>query len=148
MQKKKAIEEGLKQALKSQDKVKISVYRILLTQIKNKEIEKGKELTEGEIYQIVKSLIKQHEESIESFKKGERQDLVKKEEKELEILKELLPPPLTHDEIERIVEDTIRNVGAKDKKDLGKVMKLIMENYPGRIDGKTLNEMVLKRLSQ
>ncbi|MCX7856414.1 MAG: GatB/YqeY domain-containing protein [Deltaproteobacteria bacterium] len=141
------IEEKLKEAIKNKEKEKISVYRLLITNIKNKEVEKKRLLTEEEFYSVVRTLIRQHHESIESFKKGGRTDLVEAEEKELKILEDLLPRPLSEEEIENAVLEGIKEVGAKDRKEAGKVIKFIMEKYPGRIDGKKLSEMVLKRLS-
>lgn len=141
------IEEGLKGAIKQKDAVRVSVLRMLLTSIKNKEVEKIRALTEDEFYAIVKTSVKQHLESIESFKKGNRQDLVGKEEKELEILKEFLPAALPDEELSRQIEGAINTLEAKTQKDMGKVIKYLMEKYPGRIDGKVLSGMVLKRLS-
>ncbi len=145
---KKDVEEKLKEAIKNREKEKISVYRLLLTSVKNREVEKRRPLSEEEFYSVVRSLIRQHQESIESFKKGNRLDLALLEEKELRILEALLPPLLSEKELFDAIEDGIREVGAKDRKDMGKVIKFIMERYPGRIDGKTLSEMVLKRLSK
>lgn len=141
------IEEGLKGAIKQKDAVRVSVLRMLLASIKNKEVEKIRALTEDEFYAIVKTSVKQHLESIESFKKGNRQDLVGKEEKELEIVKEFLPAALPDEELSRQIEGAIKTLEAKTQKDMGKVIKYLMEKYPGRIDGKALSGMVLKRLS-
>jgi uncharacterized protein YqeY len=141
------IEDGLKQSLKQRDAVKVSIFRMLLAAIKNKEVEKLRDLTEDEFYGIVKTSVKQHVESIESFRKGNRQDLVDKEEKELEILKGFLPAALSNEELSKEIEETIKTVEAKNQKDMGKVIKHLMEKYPGRIDGKVLSGMVLKRLS-
>jgi len=145
---KREIEEKLKESIKRQEKEKVTVFRLLLTNLKNKEVEKRRSLTEEEFYGVVKSLVRQHQESIESFKKGGRTDLVEAEQRELEILESLLPRPLMEAELEKAVEEGIKEVGAKDRKDMGKVIKLIIERYPGRVDGKTLSEMVLKRLSK
>jgi uncharacterized protein len=141
------IEDGIKQSLKQRDALKVSIFRMLLAAIKNKEVEKLRALTEDEFYGIVKTSVKQHIESIESFKKGNRQDLIDKEEKELEILKGFLPAALSDDELSTEIEETIKTVEAKSQKDMGKVIKHLMEKYPGRIDGKALSGMVLKRLS-
>jgi uncharacterized protein len=141
------IEEGLKKALKEKDAIRLSLHRMLLTSIKNKEVEKIGAITEDEFFALVKTSVKQHIESIESFKKGQRQDLVEKEEKELEILKGFLPSQLTSDELTGEIERAIEELEAKSQKDMGKVIKSIMGKYPGRIDGKLLSEMVLKRLS-
>jgi uncharacterized protein YqeY len=147
MEIKSKIEEGLKAALKQRDTVRVSILRMLLAAIKNKEVEKIRALTEDEFYALVKTSVKQHLESIESFKKGNRQDLVDKEEKELEILSEFLPAALTDDELSKEIEGAIVILEAKNQKDMGKVIKHLMEKYPGRIVGKVLSGLVLKRLS-
>ena len=141
------IEEGLKVSLKQRDSIRVSVLRMLLAAVKNKEIEKLRALSEDEFFAIIKTSIKQHIESIESFKKGNRTELAQKEEKELEILKEFLPAPLSEEELLREIEETIKSLEAKSQKDMGKVIKFLMEKYPGRTDGKALSGMVLKRLS-
>lgn len=141
------IEEGLKEALKKRDSIRVSVLRMLLAAVKNKEVEKIRPLTDDEFYSIVKTSIKQHNDSIDSFKKGQRLELAEKEEKELEILKEFQPSQLTEDEILKAIEEAVSIVDAKSQKDMGKVIKHLMEKFPGRIDGKVLSAMVLKRLS-
>jgi len=141
------IEEDLKISLKQKDSLRVSVLRMLLAAIKNKEVEKIRALTEDEFYALVKTSIKQHIDSIESFKKGNRVELAQKEEKELEILKEFLPAPLTEEELSREIEEAIKSIEAKSQKDMGKVIKTIMDTFPGRTDGKVLSGMVLKRLS-
>lgn len=141
------IEDSIKQSLKQWDSVRLSVLRMLLAAIKNKEVEKLRALTEDEFFSIVKTSVKQHVDSIESFKKGNRQDLVDKEEKELEILKTFLPVSLSSEELMKEVEETIKIIEAKSKKDMGKVIKYLMEKYPGRIDGKELSGMIIKKLS-
>lgn len=141
------IENGLKEALKKRDTIRVSVFRLLLTAIKNKEVEKIRPLTDEEFFALIKTSIKQHNDSIESFKKGQRLELAEKEEKELEILKEFQPSQLTEDEITKEIEDAVAAVGAKDRKEMGKVIKFLMDKFPGRIDGKLLSSMVLKRLS-
>jgi uncharacterized protein YqeY len=141
------IENGLKEALKKRDTIRVSVFRMLLTAIKNKEVEKIRPLTDEEFFALVKTSIKQHNDSIESFTKGQRLELAEKEEKELEILKEFQPSQLTEDEITREIEEAVAAVGAKDRKEMGKVIKFLMDKFPGRIDGKLLSAMVLKRLS-
>ena len=147
MEYKTRIEEGLKKALKEKEAVRLSVFRMLLTSIKNKEVEKIGAISEDEFFALIKTSVKQHVESIESFKKGQRQDLVEKEERELEILKEFLPSQMTPEEIEKEIEQTIVEVEAKSQKDMGKVIKTILGKHPGKLDGKLLSEMVLKRLS-
>ena len=147
MEYRSSIEEGLKSAIKQKDTARLSILRMILAAIKNKEVEKIRALTEDEFFGIIKTSVKQHLESIESFKKGNRQDLVEKEEKELAILKEFLPTPLSDEELSKEIEGAITTLEARSQKDMGKVIKYLMEKYPGRIDGKVLSGMVLKRLS-
>jgi uncharacterized protein YqeY len=143
------LQNGLKEALKQKDTVRLSLYRMLLASIKNKEVEKERirPLTEDEFFAVVKTSVKQHVESIESFKKGNRQDLVEKEEKELAILKEFMPSQLSEEEIVKEIEEAIVSLQVQGQKEIGKVIKFILEKFPGRIDGKLLSGMVLKRLS-
>lgn len=147
MDDKSTIQEGLKEALKKRDATRVSVLRMLLAAIKNKEVEKIRVLTDEEFFSLVKTSINQHLDSIESFKKGQRPELVEKEEAELLILKEFLPVQLTEEEMGREIEETIKAVDAKSQRDMGKVIKSLMEKFPGRVDGKVLSGMVLKRLS-
>lgn len=144
---KSKLQDGLKEALKQKDSVRLSLYRMLLTSIKNKEVEKIRPLTEDEFIAVVKTSIKQHGESIESFKKGNRPDLAEKEEKELEILKEFMPSQLSENEITKEIEEAIVSLQVQSQKEMGKVIKYILEKFPGRVDGKVLSGMVLKRLS-
>ncbi len=141
------LQEDMKAAMKQKENVRLSILRMLLAAVKNKEVEKLKPLTEDEFYAVVKTSVKQHVESIESFKKGNRQDLVEKEEKELEILKGFLPAQLSEEEIAKEIDEAIATLQIKSQKEMGKVIRFVMEKHPGRIDGKTLSGMVLKRLS-
>ncbi len=144
---KENIEAGLRKALKEHDAVRVSTLRMLLGAIQYKEVEKVRPLTEEEFYGVVKTLAKQHSESIESFKKGNRQDLVEKEEKELLVLQEFVPAQMTAAELSGEVDEAIRQLEAKTPKDMGKVMKFLMEKHSSRIDGKVLSEMVRQRLA-
>jgi len=141
------INESLKRALKGKDALRVSVLRMLLSSLGYKEIEKRKPLTQEEFYGVVKTMLKQHAESIESFKKGQRQDLVEKEENELQILKEFEPAQMSEEEVAQEVDNAIETLGAVDRKDMGKVMKVLMEKLASRVDGKVLSEMVRTRLS-
>ncbi len=141
------IEQDLKKALKGKDALRVSVLRMLLSSLSYKEIEKRNPLSEDEFHGVVKTMIKQHVESIDSFKKGQRMDLAEKEEKELQILKEFLPAQLSEEEVAREVQEAITELGAKDLKDMGKVMKVLTAKLGSRVDGKVLSEMVKSRLS-
>ncbi len=144
---KEKIEEALKKALKEHDVVRVSTLRMLLGAIKYKEVEHKRPLLDDEFFAVVKTSIKQHTESIEGFKKGKRDDLVEKEEKELRVLQEFVPAQLTPEELSGEVDEAIRQLGATTPKDMGKVMKFLMEKHAARIDGKVLSDMVRQRLS-
>ncbi len=143
---KERITQDMKEAMKERDILKVSTLRLLLAEIKNKEIDKRGELTDEEILSLIQKAVKQREESIEQYRKGNRSDLVEKETKEIEILKSYLPEPLSEEELDRIIEETIKEVGAMGPKDMGKVMKAIMPKVKGRVDGKIVNERVSIKL--
>jgi len=137
------IENELKESMKKKDVVKLSTIRMLKAEINNVKLDKNKKsLDDGEVMKIVQKQVKQHKESIEHFKKGDRLDLVEKEEKELKILMGYLPEQLSDDKLKKMVEEAIRETGATEKKDMGKVMKAVMAKAKGQVDGKKVSQMV------
>ena len=143
----KDINEMLKQAMKSGDKVKLSVLRMLLSEVKNKRIaDLVKELDEKIIISLIQKMVRQRKESIEQFKNGNRMDLVQKEEEELKILESWLPEQLSIQELETIISDAVKSTGATSIKDMGKVMGATLDKVKGRMDGKVVSEMVRKKL--
>lgn len=144
------IQEDLKKALREKEKTKISCLRFLLAEIKNEEIARKKKgaLLDEEIQEVISRSIKKHRDSIQSFKKGGRGDLVKEEEKEIEILQGYLPKQLSEDELSKIIDEVIQKTGAKDPSDFGKVMGQVMEQVKGRAEGKEVSEMVKKKLEK
>ena len=142
------IDADLKTAIKKKDAAWKSALRLLKTAINNKMIEqKVNELKDSDIIALIRKDVKRHQDSIEQFKKGERDDLVKKEEAELEILKSYLPKEVSPDEIKEIVKKIIDETGASGKKDFGKVMKAVMEELKGACDGKTVSSIVNELLN-
>lgn len=146
---KEKLNEDMKQALRKKDVLKLSTIRLLLAAIKNLEIAKGKdkELKESDLMGALSVEAKKRKEAIAEYKQGKREDLVRKETKELEIIKEYLPEELSPEELERIIKETIEEVGAKALKDMGKVMGAVMGKVQGRADGKVVNQMVRERLT-
>lgn len=136
------INEDFKKAIKEKDEIKISTLRQIKNQITNTEIKKGRSLSEEEIREVIFSLVKSHNESIESFKSGNRPDLVEKEEKELSILKTYLPQQLSEEDLKIIISETIKEVGATSLKDIGKVMSRLMPKVKGRADGAKVKLLV------
>ncbi|KPJ48700.1 MAG: hypothetical protein AMJ41_04445 [candidate division Zixibacteria bacterium DG_27] len=140
------ISEDLKGAIKSGDKPRLSVVRLLKSEIINKEIQKGGELEEDEIFALLSSMIKKRKEALEQFRSADRQDLVDRETKELEILCGYQPAQLTEAELQQLIDETIGEIGADDISVLGKVMKTVMPKVRGRAEGALVRDMVAKCL--
>ena len=145
---KQRISNDLKQAMKDGDTVKRTTLRMLLSSVTNAEIAKRGELDNSDILGLIAKDVKQHQESIDAFKQGNRQDLVDKEDAEMAILKAYLPQQLTHDEIVETARQAIGEVGAQGPADKGKVMKVLMPRLKGRADGKEINDVVTQLLGQ
>ncbi len=139
--------EEMKQAMRSNDKLRLSTIRMIRSSIKNKEIELRKKLDDEGIFKVIQGMVRKSEESIEQFKAGGRMDLVEKEQKEVETMKSFLPQPLSHEEILRIIDQSIQETQASSLKDLGKVMKSVMPKLEGKADGKLINQLVKEKLS-
>ncbi len=140
------IDADTKDALKSGAKDKVSTLRMLNAALKNKQIDKRRPLTEEEVIETTRSLIKQRRDSIEQFAKGGRQDLVDKETAEIAVLEVYLPQQLSREELEAMVRNTIAQTGAQGAKDMGKVMKALVPVVAGRADGKLISELVKNAL--
>ncbi|TET70065.1 MAG: GatB/YqeY domain-containing protein [Candidatus Zixiibacteriota bacterium] len=140
------ISEDLKGAIKSGDKPRLSVVRLLKSEIINKEIQKGGELEEDEIFGLLSSMIRKRKEAIEQFKSADRQDLVDRETKELEILRGYQPAQLSETELQQFIDETIKEIGADDISVLGEVMKTVMPKLRGRAEGALIRDMVAKCL--
>ena len=140
------IDVDTKVALKSGEKDKVSTLRMLNAALKNKQIDKRRPLTEEEVIETVRSLIKQRKDSIEQFAKGGRQDLVDKETAEIAVLETYLPQQLAREVLEAMVRDAISQTGAQSARDMGKVMKALIPMVGGRADGKLVSELVKNAL--
>ena len=144
---KERITGDLTAALKSGDKLRVSVLRLLSALIKNREVEKRGPLTEAEVVQAVASSCKMRREAIEQFRQGGRTDLVVKEETELTILEGYLPESLSPEELQEKIRQAIGETHAASLKDMGKVMAHLMPQITGRCDGKVASQMVRDVLS-
>ena len=144
---KEKISEDLLSAMKARESTRVGVLRMMKSAIRNREIERRGELGKEEILKVLSGLVKQRREAIEQFQKGNREDLVKKESDEIEVIDEYLPEAVSEEEIERVIEQTIQSLGAKSLKDMGGVMKAAMARFSGKpVDGKRVSEGVRKRL--
>jgi uncharacterized protein YqeY len=135
-------------AAKSKDKIRLSALRMMKAGLHNREIDLKRDLTEAEFLQAVSAMVKQRRDSIEQFDKGGRQDLVQKEQAELEVILSFLPQPFTTEELDRLIEKAVQESGAQGPKDMGKVMKALMPVISGKADGKDVSERVKARLSR
>ena len=134
-------------AMKARDASRLSALRMLKAAVMNKAVEKGRDLEDAEILQVVASLVKQRRDSIEQFSKAGRSDLVEKETGELAVLQAYLPPSATPEEIDAAVAEAVAETGASSPKDIGKVMKAVMPKLAGKnADGKAVNEAVRRTL--
>ena len=147
------IETEYKSAVKSKDKAKISTYRLILSGIKDLDIKNRsgidkKDTNDSDISKLLKKMIKQRSESIEVYKKNNRDDLLKIEQQEVEILSNYLPKQLSEDETIKLCNDVVVKLGAKDIKDMGKIMGELKKNYSDSIDfaiaGKVLKNILGK----
>lgn len=143
----KRIQEDLKNSMKAKDGDRVSVLRLVLAAVKNREIELKSELDDDQILAEIMSSAKRIKESLEAFKEGGRQDLVRKEEAELTILEEYLPEQLAPEELKNLIKEVIESTGASSPGDMGKVMKEIMPKVQGKADGKAVNQIVKELLS-
>jgi uncharacterized protein YqeY len=140
------LESGLKEAMKSGDRVAVAAIRLSLSEIKNAVIDKRRPLEDNEVVNILRSGVKKRQESIEMFAKGGRQDLVEKETAEVKVIERFLPAGLPAAELEALVDAAIAESGAASMKDIGKVMKAVLPKVAGRADGAEINKLVRAKL--
>jgi uncharacterized protein len=144
------IDSDLKDAMRAKDATRLGVLRMLKSALKYAAIEKSgaeAELNDAESVQVIRKQAKQRQDSIESFEKGGRTELVAKEKEELGVLNSYLPQQLSADELSQMVRETIAVVGATSKAQMGIVMKALQAKVAGRADGKTLSQEVSRQLS-
>lgn len=140
------IQSDLTASMKARDAERTSTLRMLVADLKNLRIAKGAEPADDEVVQSIRSAIKRRYDAAEQFGKGGRAELADKERAEAKILEAYLPAQLGEAELEEIVAKAISDTGATSKKDMGKVMKAVMALVGPRADGKTVNQLVGKRL--
>ncbi len=140
------IMQDMKEAMKAKEKERLSTIRMLVSEIKKRQIDSGKEFDDNDILGVIKSMVKSREDSVKAYKEGGREDLAEKEEREVEVLKSYLPKQLSEEEIAKIVEEAIKESGAQTVRDMGKVMKIVMGKYGSQVDGKTVNKIVKEKL--
>jgi len=140
---KEQIDNDLREALKAKDSVKLGTLRMFSAALKNEEIAlRGKELDDRKMVEVAGREAKKRKEAIESYKKGGRDELAEKEQKELEVLEKYLPQQLSDDKIKEVVQEVVGETGASGASDFGKVMGVVMSKVKGRADGAKVGEVV------
>jgi uncharacterized protein YqeY len=141
------ISQDIAAAMRAKDTARLGALRMAKAALMNREVEKGRQLDDAESQQVMTTLIKQRRESIEQFRKGGRNDLADKEAAEIVTLEAYLPAAIDPAALERIVEETIAEIGAAGAKDLGRTMKAVMPKLTGQtVDGRAVNEIVRRKL--
>ncbi|MBC5637251.1 MULTISPECIES: GatB/YqeY domain-containing protein [Ornithinibacillus] len=142
------LNDDMKQAMKSKDKEKLSVIRMVKASLQNESIKLGKsDLSEDEELSILSREMKQRKDSLQEFKSAGRDDLVEKLETEIKIIQEYMPKQLSDEELSAIIQETIQETGASSKKDMGKVMSAVMPKVKGKADGSKINKLVQEFLN-
>jgi uncharacterized protein YqeY len=141
------IQKEMYASMKSGEKEKVVALRTALSKLKDKKIEKREALSEQEELQVLKTMVKQRNESIEMYEKAGRDDLMAIEKAEVEILKTYLPQMMSAEDLGKMIDDIIVETGASSMADIGKVMPEIMKRSAGRADGKLAQSLVRKKLS-
>jgi uncharacterized protein YqeY len=140
------LNEDMKQAMKNKDKFRLTVIRMVRSAIKNTEIDQKRALDDDEVLDILQREVKQRKDSLQEFTKAGRDDLVADVQAEIAIISEYLPQPMTEEEIKAVVQQTLQEVGASSKADMGKVMGALMPKVKGRADGRLVNQIVQQLL--
>lgn len=143
---KEKLQEDLKSSMKNKDTIRKSVITLVRAAIKQIEVDQRVELDDVAVMDIISKQLKQRNDSLAEFEKAGREDLIEETKSEIQVLKEYLPQQLSEEELEKIVIETIAEVGATSMKDMGKIMSTIKPKTAGRADGRKINELVKKNL--
>ncbi|WP_278415693.1 GatB/YqeY domain-containing protein [Lactobacillus taiwanensis] len=139
--------QDMKTAMKAKDKEALTTIRSLKAATMNYKIKVGHDLTNDDELTVLSSALKQRKESLEEFTKAGRDDLIDQTKKEMELIEKYMPKQMSEEELEQAVEETIKEIGAGSKKDVGKVMQALMPKIKGRADGKAASSIVGKKLN-
>lgn len=142
------LQEDLATAMKAKDTERVWVLRMVIADLKNLRVQKGagSTLTDDEVLAAIASGVKKRKDSIEQFEKGNRADLADKEKSAITILESYLPTQMSADELGPVVDAVVAELGATSRKDMGRVMKAVMDRVKGRADGKAVNQLVAAKL--
>ena len=145
---KERLQADLKAAMRSGDTFRRDTVRLLISEVKKKEIDVRHDLQHAEELQLLQQQAKQRKESIDQFQSAGREDLVAKEQGQLEVIESYLPQQMTDEELSAFIDDGITQAGAKGPKDMGKLMGLLSKSAGGRVEGRRLADEVKRRLTQ
>lgn len=141
------IAQDLTTAMKARDEARVSTLRMLKSAVHAAGIQKGKSsLEDGEVLEVIQRMLKQYQESVEAYTKGNRLDLAEKEKKEIEILRAYLPPAISEEELKSIIRATLQELKVSGASAVGQVMKAVIPKVKGRADGKLINQLVTQML--
>ena len=141
------IREDQKAALRAGDKVRLATLRLMANDLKNRHIELGRPLEEGDVIEVLSRARKQRRESEEQYRSGGRAELAEREAAEAAIIQEYLPQPIDEAELDRLIEEAIATTGAAGPADMGKVMGSLMPRVKGRVEGAEVSRRVRERLA-
>ena len=143
---KEQLTTAMKEAMKAKQSERLGTLRMLISAIKNKEIEKRDELDDAAVIDVLSSFVKQRREAAEVYRNNDKLDMAEAEEREMLIAQEFLPEQLSEDEVKAMVDEVVAELGAESMKDMGRVMKVLTENTKGRADGKVVSNLVRAKL--
>ena len=143
---KNQINDDMKSAMRSKDSARLGAIRLLLSSMKQKEVDERIELTDDDVISIIDKMLKQRRDSIEAFKKANRKDLVEKEEFELKILQDYMPEQLTDQEIEEFIVTTIEASGANSMKDMRSIMNILKPKLAGKANMGDVSKKIKEKL--
>ncbi|MBN2908544.1 GatB/YqeY domain-containing protein [Polycladomyces sp. WAk] len=141
------LNQDMKTAMKNKEKTKLSVIRMLRSEIKNEEIQRQHELSDEEVIEVLMRELKKRKDALQQFEDAGRDDLVQQLREEIAVIEPYLPEQLSEEELRELVREVVQETGASSKADMGKVMKAIMPRVKGRADGKLVNRLVQEVLS-
>ena len=141
------IEDELKQAMRARDQVRTDTLRMTLASLRSAEKELQRPLKDDEELQVLQRERKRRTEAAEAFRSAERREQADKEERELAVIEEFMPAPMSEEDVERIIDDAIAETGATSLRDLGRVMADVMPQVAGRADGSTVSQLVREKLA-
>ena len=140
------MQEDMKDAMRAKDSERLGAIRLLISSLKNKKIDLRRDLTEEDILEVLSTEAKKRREAAQAYRDGARQELADKEEFELTVIARYLPQPLSQDEVVALIVEAIASTGAASRKDMGKVMGVVMPQTKGRFDGAKIKDLVMAQL--